>query len=281
MNVNIVAQYYTPAGLNAIESGRIANEGDMYLDTINNDLRIGLTHGKLGSIADNQEMDSVILYGDSLKLYIENGNYASVDVSDLKVKGALVGDIKSGIQNADHKGWYIMDGRMLTLLPLIAQVNAASLGVAGNLPDASNRTMKTKTGVEALFSTGGSATHTLTQVNMPLYNMPSATTSSAGLHSHTATIDSAGEHSHSTTSQNLEKALKKFSNSGANSDSALVEGGSNPFVTDANGAHNHTIIVNSGGVHTHTVTANTGGSGTPFNLYQPYFIIRRFIYLGQ
>lgn len=154
------SQYYTTAAINAIHASKTGKEGDLYLDTINANYRIGLTNGELGYLTDDQQLDSIILVNDSLKVYLENGNSASVDVTNLKVEGAIIGDIKSGIQAADHKGWYIMDGRALTSLPAKAQSNAALIGITGSLPDASNLTMKTKQGAEALLSTGGNATHT-------------------------------------------------------------------------------------------------------------------------
>lgn len=276
------SQYYTTAAINVIHATKTGREGDLYLDTNNNNYRIGLTNGELGYLTDDQQLDSIILVNDSLKVYLENGNSATVDVTNLKVEGAIVGDIKSGIQAADHKGWYIMDGRALTSLPAKAQTNAGTIGIVGSLPNATNLTMKTKQGAEALLSTGGSATYTLTQANMPNYSLPTATSSNASSsHTHTATVDSAGLHQHTAQGQNISRVLKNFSSSGSNSDSALVEGGTTPFYTDYDGAHTHNAIINTAGAHTHTVSVNTGGSSTPFSLYQPYFVIRRFIYLGQ
>lgn len=277
------AQYYTAAGIAGVEAARLGKEGDMYLDTTNVDYRIGLTHGKLGFLRDRQNLDSATFANDTLKLYIENGAQGKVDLSSLRARGTNVGDIKCGIQTADHYGWYLMDGRALASLPATAQANAASLGLAGNLPDASDRVIKTKTGAEALLSTGGSGSYTLTQANIPAYSLSgSVTTSSSGAHTHTALLDSAGLHSHTAVSSNYGIEYKGFSNSGSANDTALVIGSSNTFNTDFAGKHIHTMTLNSTGAsHTHNITLNSGGSDNPVSLYQPYMVVNRFIYLEQ
>lgn len=277
------AQYYTSAGLASVEGARLGKEGDLYLDTTNVDHRIGLTHGKLGFLRDRQNLDSATFSNDTLKLYIENGAQGQVDLSSLRARGTNVGDIKCGIQTADHYGWYLMDGRALTSLPASAQANAAALGLAGSLPDASDRVIKTKTGAEALLSTGGTGAYTLTQANMPSYSLSgSVTTSSSGLHTHTALLDSAGLHTHTAVSSNYGIEYKGFSNSGSANDTALVIGYSNTFNTDLAGKHIHTMTLNSTGAsHTHDITLSSGGGDSPIGLYQPYMVVNRFIYLEQ
>jgi hypothetical protein len=44
------SQYYVPAQLSTIDSNKSAMEGDLYLDTVNEDYYIGLTHGRLGKV---------------------------------------------------------------------------------------------------------------------------------------------------------------------------------------------------------------------------------------
>lgn len=41
---NIMGQYYTPAQISTIDANRTAAEGDLYLDTVNDVYRIGLTN---------------------------------------------------------------------------------------------------------------------------------------------------------------------------------------------------------------------------------------------
>jgi microcystin-dependent protein len=265
-----------------VETTRSAAEGDMYLDTNNNDYRIGLTHGKLGLLTDNQNLDSASFKQDTLKVYIENGNVGAVDLSSLRARGTNVGDIKCGIQTTDHYGWYLMDGRVLGSLPAAAQANAATLGIVGSLPDASNRVIKTKTGAEALLSTGGNAAVTLVQANLPSYNLVvSGATSSSGNHTHTATLSDDGLHNHTAVGADFGLEEKGFSNSGSAQDTALVTGATNAFSTDLGGKHIHTSTINASGSHTHTVSTSSGGGDVPFDLYQPYMVTNRFIYLEQ
>ena len=62
-----------------------------------------------------------------------------------------IGDIKHGIVETDHLGWYKLDGRLLNTLPAIAQQNATSLGFTTNLPDATDKILKGKTNSETLY----------------------------------------------------------------------------------------------------------------------------------
>jgi hypothetical protein len=50
------SQFNDSAQIQVIENTRSANEGDLYLDTVRKDFRIGLTHGKLGKLTDNQKL---------------------------------------------------------------------------------------------------------------------------------------------------------------------------------------------------------------------------------
>lgn len=276
----VLSQYYTAAQINAIEAGETALEGDMYLDTINSDYRIGLTHGKLGYLTDNQNIDSLVLDGDSILVYVESSLPKAVDVSSFFGTSVTEGDIKTGIQTIDHNGWYILDGRALGTLPAAAQTAATTLGIVGNLPNASNLVGKAKAGAEALLSTGGNATHTLTQANLPAYNL-TGTTSTDGAHTHTGTVDSASNHEHSAEQQGFGLGKKGFTNSASNKDSIVIKGGTVSLYFDDNGNHIHNLNVNTAGAHTHTATISSGGSDTPFDLYQPYMVANRFIYLGQ
>ena len=54
-----------------VETSRLANEGDLYLDTVHNVFKIGLTHGKLAQIGDDQSFDSIRVKNDSLFLKTE------------------------------------------------------------------------------------------------------------------------------------------------------------------------------------------------------------------
>lgn len=276
---NSYSQYYTQAAMNAIDAGRTGVEGDLYMDTLNNDLRIGLTHGKLGDISDDQNIDSMVLGMDSLYVYLENGGNKAVYIGNLLGRGVNVGDIKTGIQTTDHDGWYLLDGRSLLTLPAGAQINAATLGIVGTLPDLSDRIDKTNTGVESIFATGGGSSQTLAQANLPSYNL-TGNTSSDGAHTHTVTIDSAGDHQHNAQQQNIGLGKKGFTSSNSNKDSIIVKDGAVALSFDPNGLHTHNMTFDNSATHTHTVSVSSGGSGTSFSIMQPYMVVNRFIYLG-
>ena len=76
---------------------------------------------------------------------------------------ATIGDVKYGLQAGDHTGWIKLDGRLKTALTATQQTAATGLGIATNIPDATNR-MLTQTGT--LLATGGSNTTTIAQTNL-------------------------------------------------------------------------------------------------------------------
>ncbi len=63
---NSFSQYYDTSAMRVIDQNRSAFEGDMYLDTVNNVYRIGLTNGKLGYVSKTVSIDSVTIDNDSL-----------------------------------------------------------------------------------------------------------------------------------------------------------------------------------------------------------------------
>lgn len=79
-----VSQYYDTSAMRIIDQARTAYEGDMYLDTVNNVYRIGLTNGKLGYISKSNVIDSVTIHNDSLiVLHYFDGNKDSADISQV------------------------------------------------------------------------------------------------------------------------------------------------------------------------------------------------------
>ncbi len=170
------------------------------------------------------------------------------------VSGKSSGDIKHGFQSADHNGWYLLDGRSISSLPANAQTAANNLGFSGNLPDATNRVLKNTNGSESLGSTTGSNSVTLSQANLPNFDM-SGTTSTDGNHNH----DYQDRHIGFT-----ESAFNGSSNQVAST--TLV---ANNEVTSTSGNHNHTVSVNSGG-------SNRAINTTPASL-----VTNTFIFLGK
>lgn len=136
--INSSAQFYDTATMISINSSRSAIEGDMYLDTVLNEYRIGLTHGKLGTLNDNQNLDILFFRNDSLLIEIEDESSVKMDFSPIN---NYPGDIKPSFRTADHSGWYLMDSRAISTL----SANARALCFATNLPNADNRVMKAPT----------------------------------------------------------------------------------------------------------------------------------------
>lgn len=161
------------------------------------------------------------------------------------------GDLKYGFQPADHDGWYLLNGRAVSALPLIAQNSAAQLGYPTILPNAADRFLKTQTGVETIGAVGGANTFTLSRANLPNINL-TGTTNSAGAHTHTYTDNAATSHDYT---------------SGANN--TLADTTNTSFATDTNGTH------------THTVSFASGGTDMPIDFVPSYLVSNVFIYLGN
>lgn len=217
---------------------------------------------------------------------------------------ATEGDIKSGIQVADHSGWVLLDGRSLSTLSSNQQAVAASLGLSGNLPDASNAYLSQNGG--AMGAVSGSNSTTLTQANLPNVNF-TGTAANAGDHNHGGTSGNGGGHNHSGTTSTNGAHTHGSNATGANIGLAIITGGGTPSGIDNSsneidnfstpalqiysaGNHNHTFTTNTvsdhshtistDGAHTHSVTVASGGSGTPLNIAPQTLSVNMFIYLG-
>lgn len=160
------------------------------------------------------------------------------------------GDVKYGLQPADHNGWYLLDGRPTSSLSPSAATIAATLGFGTNLPDARDRFLKGKTAAENIGDAGGTSTFFVAIENFPNVNFP-GTTDSAGAHTHTY-IDN----------------LTTPSNYIAGTDSVLANNVAGNFTTGSEGNH------------THSVSFSSGGSGTPVNFVPAHIVTNVFIYLG-
>ena len=169
------------------------------------------------------------------------------------VSGKSSGDIKHGFQSADHNGWYLLDGRSISSLPANAQTAANNLGFSGNLPDATNRVLKNTNGSETLGSTTGSNSVTLSQANLPNFDM-SGTTSTDGNHSH--------------------------SYNDYVRDTEVAESGFNDNVA-SNNFSDYSRTTNTSGNHNHTVSVNSGGSNRAINTTPASLVTNTFIFLGK
>lgn len=205
------------------------------------------------------------------------------------------GDIKQGIQNADHDGWVRLDGRANTALSATQRAVLTSLGISGALPNASSA-YPVQNGT-TLGSVSGSNTTTLTQANLPSVNFSTSVTN-AGNHFHNVDpggfwSTANGEHSHGSNANGGPNGYGLvYANGHATlGGSDYTWGEPNGYVTPGalsiynNGNHSHWIDVpntssTTNGDHGHTVTVSSGGSSTPINIAPRSLSVNMFIYLG-
>lgn len=189
-----------------------------------------------------------------------NGNVKKASLCDLQ--NAVYGDIKDSRQTADHCGWYLLNGRSINTLPANVQARATVLGMGSVLPNFTNRYARAKQGVENLAATGGNATITLSQANMPSYNM-TFTTSTDGNHSHT--IVDRNQYNSSAAGIVVGPYRNRQSNGPLNSrpDDAV------------------TNTINIAGAHTHSFTLSSNGGRGSIPLSPAYIQYASFVYLGQ
>lgn len=163
------------------------------------------------------------------------------------------GDVKQSVENADHDGWYILDGRAVSSLSTEARTRAVQLGFTSTLPNMSDRMIKGRNN-EAFGSLGGTTSFQIQQANLPNITF-NGTASTAGAHTHT------------------------YINRG----NTLVNAGFTSFGTviqSFNTATGDTRTTQSSGAHSHSISINSGGNGTSVNLRPRYLVVQTFIYLG-
>lgn len=178
-----------------------------------------------------------------------------------------IGDVKHTMATTDHLGWYKLDGRLISSLPALAQLNAASLGFATNLPDATDKVLKAKSNVETLGQTGGNNNVVLVQNNLPNVNF-TGTTSVDGSHTHSH----SDQHNSTIENINLVYGLLGIL-SGVVLNILNTNVGNKVPVSMAANSQNM-------GNHSHTASVSSGGS----NLALPnvkHLTTNTFIYLGE
>ncbi|SEW02418.1 hypothetical protein SAMN05421841_0681 [Chryseobacterium wanjuense] len=175
-----------------------------------------------------------------------------------------LGDIQYSARAADHEGWYLLDGRSIASLPANAQSAAASLGLAGNLFDASDKTLKTKSTAESIGTVGGANSFTISQSNLPNISLAGSTS---------ITINSAGSHAHGPD-KGTGFLITGLAGGGYGGGDAGSWGGTGvASTTGAAGAHTHTL--------SQAIPVALGGSNQPIDNRSAYLALNTFIYLGE
>jgi len=204
---------------------------------------------------------------------------------------ASYGDIKSGIQTADHNGWLKLDGRAVATFSATQRTVLTSLGISTNLPNATDSYLVQRAGT--LGAVSGSNTVSITQANLPSVTF-SGTALDAGSHSHTVDpgafwAENNGNHNHNIGRRgNIDNGAfdpgdnRRWENSAATTDRAYY----GEFQTSSSGNHSHLIDVPNTATttspnHAHNVNVNSGGSGTALNIAPRSMTVNMFIYIGN
>lgn len=175
-----------------------------------------------------------------------------------------LGDIQYSARTTDHGGWYLLNGRPITSLPVNAKLAAENLGLTANLFDATDKTLKTKNITENIGTVGGSAFVTILQNNLPNITL---------LGTANLTINSAGSHTHGSD-KGTGFLVTGLSGGGYGGGSASSWGGTGAANTTASaGQHTHTL--------SQTLSVPLGGSNQPIDNRSPYLALNTFIYLGE
>lgn len=186
-----------------------------------------------------------------------NGNVYKAD--GVKLTPAL-GEIKYGMQKADHSGWYILNGRTTaSISSAIARNNAITL-FGSVLYDSRNRYIKDTN--ETPGTINGSNTYTLTQSNMPSYSVVSGLTGSSGNHNHTDTDNYLGFPGNNVAART---GLR------INANATYYFTNTSTTATASTNTWNHN----------HTASGSTGGSGQAFSIEPMYLTANVFVYLGE
>ena len=176
---------------------------------------------------------------------------------------------------------------------------------------------------------------TITQTNLPAYNLVTdgqgnhshnGSTQPAGSHGHTTSADGVHSHGGTTTTEsanhvhsgvtdvagdhNHTVTLPAGSGVSAGGVSGVAGGGSNAYLTSADGVHqhsfttggmsvSHTHVINADGSHTHGASiapdhrhlidtdgyhqhsVSLGGGGVPLTVLNPFLVVTKIIYAGQ
>lgn len=177
--------------------------------------------------------------------------------------GRKIGDIKQiAAAKADHDGWIVLDGRSISSLTSIQQINAVALGFSGNLPNTSDTYIKTTNGVGTGSISAGNS-FTLTQGQLPNVNF-TGTTSSNGAHTHTYSDTNIQSETLGLATNVL--ALLPILN-------IVVAAPDNLSVFSGNTA--------SDGAHIHSLSIPSGGADAPITQKPRYLSVNTYIFLGE
>ncbi|CAM4277555.1 hypothetical protein [Flavobacterium terrigena] len=177
--------------------------------------------------------------------------------------GRKIGDIKQMAANkADHEGWVLLDGRLISSLTSIQQINAVGLGFSTNIPNVTDTYIKATNGAGTGNIHSGN-TFTLTQGQLPNVNF-TGTTSTNGAHSHTYSDTNTPTETLGLATNVL--ALLPLLN-------IVVAKPDNLAAFSGNSVNE--------GSHTHSLSIPSGGSDATISQKPQYLSVNIYIFLGQ
>ena len=266
---------YTTDG--TIGSGRTVNisntlnfdAGTLFLDGTNNRIGIGTaTPTEKLDLTGNVKFSGALMpnntAGTAGQVLVSNG--AGSAPNWVNVPNMTYGDIKMGIQSADHGGWVKLDGRAKSTLSTDQQTRATALSIGTALPNANNAFL-IQNGT-ALGSLSGSNTKTINQNQLPNVQIGIPNHNHTATESWTSSVDISGG----------------YATNGAGYLSAF---GSNPAIQiDESGAEGltisnapRTITTSTASLTTNSINGNVAQQ--PFDVRGLMLSVNTFIYLGN
>lgn len=243
---------------------------DSYLELASNDK--GLLVPRLNLVAINNpaplsaHVAGMVVYNTGSSGSMENIVYPGLYINSgtswerLEPNTTQIGEVKHSFATADHDGWYLLNGRAKTTLSPTAQSAATIIGYGANIPDATDRFLKTVNTAETVAVQGGTNTFTISQANLPNVNFLGSTSNDGG-------------HSHQVDS------YQGNQNVGLLSTSALTLFTIHRVAENDNvGTINRNTSTSAN--HSHTVTVNSGGTGANVTRVPAYLSTNVFVYLG-
>ncbi len=189
-------------------------------------------------------------------LYINSG----VSWERLEPNTTQLGEVKHSFATADHDGWYLLNGRAKITLSTTAQTAATSVGYGANIPNATDRFLKTKDNSELVATQGGANTFTVSQAQLPNIDF-------------SGTALSDGGHTHQVDSYQGNQNVGLLSTS-ILTVSTIHKVAENDNTTTTNRTTDPTAA------HSHTVSLNSGGTGAAVTRVPAYLSTNVFVYLG-
>jgi len=204
---------------------------------------------------------------------------ATITTTELNRLSGVTSNVQTQLDNISNTafpagGIIIWSGSTAAIPSGWALCNGAS-----GTPDLRGRMIIGAGGAYSVGATGGSASVTLSEANLPSHTHTfSGTTGAGGSHSHTGSTGAAGSHTHSATTDEPGGFDVNAAGFRYQSSNPGVNGFRN---VNGVGDHTHTLSISAAADHTHSFSGTTSavGSGTGFSILNPYYALAYIIKL--